>query len=389
MAHIVEAAKNAIGMGGPKVRYAVVALGDISQRAFMPGVHHTFNSELVAVVTGDPEKAKDLCKQYGIKDSYSYEQFDDMIKSKKVDAIYLATPNWRHAEFAIPALKAGIHVLLEKPMEVTIQKCNDILNAQKNSKNNAKLMVAYRLHFEPATIAAIDKVRSGDLGEVHMFSAMFTQMCKPENYRGHSGEDGGPLFDIGIYPLNAARNLFGSEPIEVSAFGTKHPDAGFSGDFYDTVSATLRFPNNRLAQFTVSYYGNSLDEYTIAGTKGSIRLSPSFMYTKPLEFAPIIEGENIKDQKFKQTDHFGGELKYFSDCILNGTDPEPDGEEGLCDVRVIEALLKSLASNGAPQKLEPYTRKNRITRDQVVNLNPVKLPDPKDETNCSPPVQGQ
>lgn len=383
MASIVEAAKDAMGIAGPKVRYAIVGLGDISQRALMPTVAHTHNSEMVALVTGDPQKAKELCKEYKIKDSYSYEQFDAMLQSKTVDAIYLATPNWRHAEFAVPALKAGVHVLLEKPMEVTKEKCEEILEAQKQSK--AKLMVAYRLHFEPATIAAIERVRSGELGQVHMFSATFAQNCKPENHRTQNGEAAGPLFDMGVYPLNAVRNLFAAEPIEVQAFGTKHPGSGFSDDFCHTVVANLRFPDNRLAQFTVSYFGNAVDEYTVAGTKGSIRVSPGFMYKKPLEFNPLTVGEKQTNQTFKHTDHFGGELKYFSDCILRDNNPEPDGEEGLFDVLVVLALIESLKQNGAPIKLEPRTRRQRIMPDQEMNLRAIKLPSAEDEVNAKPP----
>ena len=341
---------------GKKVRYAIVGLGDISQEAMLPGVAHTGNSELAAFVTDDPEKARALGKTYGVSDSYSYAQFDEMLRSGTVDAIYLATPNWRHAEFAVPALRAGIHVLAEKPLEVSTAKCQEILDVQKAS--TANLMVAYRLHFEPATLAAIEAVRSGELGELILFSSTFTQMVAPEGHRAQHGNNAGPLLDMGPYPVNAARYMFGAEPTEVaSAVGTRHPEAGL-GDFDDTVAVTLRFPGGRLAQFTLSYYGNALDTYVVVGTKGSLQLNPGFMYGKPLEHQMTI-GESKSAKSFKNTDHFGGELKYFSDCILNGTEPEPDGEEGYADVRVIEGILAALRS-GKPQTLEPFTRSKRI-----------------------------
>lgn len=380
MAQVMEAAKDVLGLT-KKVRYAIVGLGDISQRALMPAVAHTHNSEMTALVTGDPTKAVALCKKYNIKDSYSYEQFGEMLQSKKVDAIYLGTPNWRHAEFIVPALKAGIHVLAEKPMEISEEKCQEILAAQKESK--AKLMVAYRLHFEPGTLSALEKVRSGDLGQVHMFTSTFSQDLKPDNHRGQNGELAGPLFDLGVYPLNACRNLFSAEPIEVSAFGTKHPGSGFSNDFCDTVSCNLRFPDNRLAQFTVSYYSNGNDQYTIAGQNGYLHMSPAFMYTSGLEYDLSVAGEK-KHEKFQHTDQFGGELKYFSDCILNDHDPEPDGEEGFCDVRVVCALIRSLQT-GQPQKLEPYIRNKRPIPSQVQTLHAIKLPDPSELVNATPP----
>jgi len=361
-----------------------VGLGDISQRALMPSIHHSGNSKICAIVTGDPQKAEEIAKKYSLskEDIFSYEDYSKLLGSRKIDAVYLATPNWRHEEFAVPALKAGIHVLLEKPMEISTAKCQAILDAQKDS--NAKLMIAYRLHFEPATIAAIDEVRNGSLGQVHMFNSIFVLSFDPDDHRAQNGWKGGPLFDMGTYPLNAIRNLFEAEPIEVSAVGLHHPESGFPEDLDDTVAVTLVFPENRIAQFIVSYYGNSMDEYTIAGTKGSIHLSPAYMYETSLQFSPIKIGEKEKSQSFKNTDQFGGEVKYFSECILKGKDPEPDGFEGLADVRVLEAALRSLQSK-QPMKLEPTLFRNKILACQEQKLRFHSLPEA--ETNAAPPAK--
>jgi predicted dehydrogenase len=375
---------SALGLtSGKKVRYAFVALGDITQEAMLPGVKHTGNSEVVAFVTGDPEKARGVGDQYGVSEFYGYEQFGELLGSGKIDAIYLATPNWRHAEFAIPALKAGIHVLVEKPLEVSTAKCREILEVAKTS--SAKLMVAYRLHFEPATLATIDLIRSGKLGELLTFSSTFTQMVSPENHRAKSGVEAGPIFDMGPYPVNAARYVFGDEPTEVvSAVGVRHPEAGL-GDFDDTIAVTLRFPGDRLAQFVLSYWGNTLDTYAVVGTKGSVEMNPGYMYGKPLEHTVTL-GESKSHESFKNTDHFGGELRYFSDCILNGQDPEPDGEEGYADVRVLEGIVEAIKTGG-PVKLEPFTRTKRIdTKAQAETLRAQKSPE---LVNTSNPGKGK
>lgn len=374
--------KEVLGLGSDrKVRYAIVGLGSISQEAMMPGVDHTGNSEMTALVTSDPTKASELADMYKIKHTFSYEQFDQLLQSGEIDAIYLGTPNWRHAEFAIPALKAGIHVLLEKPMEVSSEQCERIIEAQKGS--SAKLMVAYRLHFEPGTIAAIEKVRSGDLGQVHLFSSTFTQLLDPSNHRAKSGIEAGPVLDMGPYPINAARNLFDDEPTEAFATGLRHPEAGF-GDFDDTVSVILKFPQGRLAQFAISYYGNTLDTYVVAGTDGSLEMNPGYMYGKPLEMFTIIKKDE-KHESFKNTDHFGGQMKYFSDCILNDTDPEPDGYEGLADVRVVEAIHRSLKS-AQWEKIERVDIKQRISPDQVQELRAQSSPE---MVNTSSPARDQ
>jgi predicted dehydrogenase len=294
-----------------------------------------------------------------------------MLQSGNVDAVYIATPNWRHAEFVLPALRAGIHVLVEKPLEIDTARCQKILDEQRTS--NAKLMVAYRLHFEPATVAAIERVRNGELGQVHLFTSTFAQMVDPANHRAKSGAAAGPVLDMGPYPVNAVRNLFGAEPTEVFAFGSRHANSGL-GDFDDTVTVMLRFPEGRLAHFVVSYYGNAIDAYTVLGTKGSLQVQPGYTYGESLEHFLIL-GDKEDKVSYKSTDHFGGEMKYFSDCILHDIDPEPDAEEGLADVRVLEAIQRALEM-GQVQTLAPFARSKRIDPDQVVRLGVLKPPEP-------------
>jgi predicted dehydrogenase len=367
--------------GPKKVRYAVVGAGWIAQAAFLPGVEHTGNSVVTALVTGDPVKARELAPMYDIENVYSYEQFDDLLASSQIDAIYLSLPNWQHAEFAVRALKAGIHVLCEKPMEVTEEKCQQILAAQKNS--SAKLMVAYRLHFEPATLRALERIRAGEFGRVHHFSSVFAQTVDPSNHRAQHGFLAGPVFDMGPYPINAVRNIFQAEPEEIFAFSSRHPAAKL-GDMDDTVAVTMRFPGERTAQFVVSYYGGDIDQYTVFGDKGWLEVNPGFQLQMP--FAEYSMVEKKEDHKsFSETDHFGGELKYFSDCILNNRDPEPDAEEGWLDVRVILAIQRSLES-GKAEQLEPYGRKKKIDpQGQLQELSKVRATELIDSAKPSDP----
>jgi predicted dehydrogenase len=366
--------KELIGMEPKrKVRYAFVGLGDIAQEDMMPGVAHTGNSEITALITSDPVKASELGKKYGVESVFSYEQFQVALTSGTFEAIYLATPNWRHAEFIVPALKAGIHVLTEKPLEVSTARCQEILEAEAAS--SAKLMVAYRLHFEPATLDSIDKIRSGLLGDVHLFASTFSQLVDPNNHRVKNGELAGPVFDMGPYPVNAARYIFEDEPIEVvSAIGTKHPASGFPQNFFDTVAVTLRFPKNRLAQFNLSYFGNPSNSLIVVGPKGTLELNPSYTFGKELSQIITI-GKKSDEQSFKNTDHFGGELKYFSECILNNESPEPNGEEGFADVRVLEGIIAALET-GKSMELAPFDRSRRIeTERQKTTLGAVSTPE--------------
>ncbi|MDG3006018.1 Gfo/Idh/MocA family protein [Paludisphaera mucosa] len=352
---------------GGKVRYGIVAGGSISQGQFMPGVRNTKNSELTVLVTGDPEKADVLKEEFGLKNTYHYDDFDKLLTADEVDALYVATPNHLHTPYVVPALKAGIHVLLEKPMAVREEDCRAMIAAAQES--GAKLMVAYRLHFEPATVAAVEQVRAGDVGDVRAFTSTFSQFLRPDNHRAKNGFDDGPVYDMGVYPINACRQFFGAEPIEVRAVASRNPEAGL-GDLDDTVSVTLRFPNDGQAVFIASYGMHEFEHYSVVGSKGSLSVQPAYSYGHGLAYDVTI-GDEKEHKSYPETDQFGGEAEYFSNCILNDLDPEPDGEEGWCDVRIVEAIRRALET-GQPQTLEPYTRKGRIEPSQVMGLPPAQ-----------------
>ena len=353
-----------------KVRYAVVGGGQISQQAFMPGVARTDNSELAALVTVDPLKAEKLAALYKIK-AWSYDQYDALLRSGEVDAVYVATPNARHTEFVIPALDAGIHVLLEKPAAASLEDAEAIMAAEKRS--GAKLMIAYRLHHEPGTVEMVTRARNGDFGDLRAFTSVFAQNVAEENSRGHNGYWGGPVPDMGTYPLNAVRNLFGLEPTAVHAVGMKTAGRGFN--FHDTVAVTLQFPGERVAQFTVSYATAPAERFTLVGTKATIDASPCFMFGPKIGIAYTeTTAEGSKTREFDPVEQFGNETQYFSDCILNDRRPEADGEEGYLDMRVLAAVERSLET-GEVVALEPVHRQRGIEADQALRLKPAREPE--------------
>ena len=357
---------------GERVRYAVVGVGWIAQSVFLPGVRHTGNSEVVALVTGHEEKANRVGEKYGVEKVYLYEELDGLLESGKTDAVYLATPNFDHVEYAVKILEAGVHLLLEKPMAVGVEECERIIRAAESS--GAKLMVAYRLHFEPGTLKAIERVRAGEIGKVRFFNSSFSQQVSGQNHRARHGFWAGPVPDMGPYPLNMVRNLFGAEPIEVSATGVCTDRLRFSDQngepFDDTVAVTLKFEADRVAAFVVSYSGGDVDEYRIVGDKGDLFSKPAYQVGEAIEHVLTV-GKKESSESFKKTDQFGGELKYFSDCILNDRAPEPDGQEGLLDVRVLAAIEQAL-NTGTAQRLEPMHRSRRPDPAQVQELKAVE-----------------
>jgi predicted dehydrogenase len=357
---------------GRKVRYAVVGAGWIAQEDFMPGVAKTGNSVMTALVTGDAKKGRELRDKYAtIEQVCGYDGFDALLKSGKIDAIYLATPNTMHRDFTVRALVAGVHVLCEKPMAPTIEDCRAMIEAGK--KSDAKLMIAYRLHFEEATLEAIETMRSEKLGKARFFSSIFTQQVEPSNHRTEKDKWAGPLPDMGPYPINAVRNLFGAEPIE--AFGRTASARGDSRfmEVPEIVSVWLRFPGERVAQFTISYGSAAVSEYRVSCTDGDLMMTPGFTWEKGQTLAITIKGEK-DEETYDKVDQFAGETKYFSDCVLDKKEPEPDGEEGLCDVCVIKAIEKSIAS-GRVETVEQVPRTKRPKREQMQKLPATEPPE--------------
>jgi glucose-fructose oxidoreductase len=353
-----------------KVRYAVVGLGYIAQIAVLPAFAKAKNCELVALVSDDNLKLEKLSKKYKVPSTYSYQDYGECLNSGEVDAVYIALPNSLHREFTVRACEAGIHVLCEKPLAVTEVECEDMIRAAADT--GVKLMTAYRLHFEQANMKAVEIVKSGKLGELRAFNSVFSMQVKAGDIRLQKELGGGTLYDIGIYCINAARYLFRDEPVEVSGFSANSGEKRFA-EVDEMFSAILRFPDDRLASFITSFGASDISAYHIVGTKGDLRVDPAYDFANDLKHHLTIKGKT-RERTFPKRDQFAPELIYFADCVLNDKTPEPSGEEGLADVRIIRALYES-ASTGAPVKLDEFRKTERPSMEQELHEPPVKRPE--------------
>jgi glucose-fructose oxidoreductase len=352
------------------VRYAVIGLGHLAQVAVLPAFAHAAqNSRVTALVSGNPTKLKQVSKRYGIAQTYSYRDYDRCLEDGHVDAVYIALPNSMHCEYAVRAARAGIHVLCEKPMAVTTEECRQMIKAAKAAR--VKLMVAYRLHFEEANMTAVQVVRSNKLGKARFFNSVFTMQVRPGDIRVRRNYGGGTLYDIGVYCINAVRYLFGEDPVEVSAFAVSGVDRRFK-EVDEMTGALLRFPQDRLGTFVCSFGATDVSVYEVVGTKGRIRVEPAYEYVGELKQQITIDGKT-RERSFPMRDQFAPELLYFSECVLTSRDPEPSGEEGLNDVRIIEALYQS-AEMRRPVKLKGMAGRRRPTTKQIIRRPSVKKP---------------
>jgi len=342
------------------IRYAVVGLGHIAQVAVLPAFAHARrNSRLAAIVSGDRTKRREIAKRYGIDRAFSYDELDECLRL--VDAVYIALPNSMHAEYTIRAARAGVHVLCEKPMAVTVDECRRMIAACRTAK--VKLMIAYRLHFETLNLAAIDLARRGRLGELKFFNSSFSMTVRRGDIRTKRACGGGTLYDIGVYCINAARNLFRAEPTEVSAMSINSGSSTLA-EIDETTAAVLRFGDERIATFVTSFNASDVGSYRVVGTKGDLQADPAYEYAEGLEYRLTIDGKTTRKAIAKR-DQFAPELLYFSDCILKDREPEPSGEEGLQDVRIVQALYQS-AKVRRPVTIRPFTKTVRPTGRQRI-----------------------
>jgi predicted dehydrogenase len=352
-----------------KVRYAVVGLGYIAQVAVLPAFTNAKdNSELVALVSSDKRKLASLSRKYKVPRTFTYEEYADCLESG-IDAVYIALPNSMHRAYTEGAARSGVHVLCEKPMAVTEQECEAMIEACNKAK--VKLMVAYRLHFERGNLSSIEAIRQGKIGEPRIFNSVFSQQVVPGNTRLQSELGSGPLFDVGVYCVNAARYLFGSEPTEVFAYAASGKDQRFT-EIDEMVSCLLRFPHDRLASFTCSFGASDRSEYEVVGTKGSLRMNPAYEMAGNLK-TELVESGKTQKAVYKKRDQFGPELTYFSQCILEDKTPEPSGLEGLADVRIINALMKSVET-GKSTTIKPIEKGEHPSIDQEIHEPPLEKP---------------
>jgi glucose-fructose oxidoreductase len=358
------------GIGDP-IRFAVIGQGYFAQGAVLPAFKQGDGCELRAIFSNDRTKLRALKRKYGVAVALGYDQYDDYLRSGEVDAVYIALPNDLHADYTLRAARAGVHVLCEKPLATDSQDAEKMMSVCAD--NGVKLMTAYRLHFEGATLEAIERVRRGDIGRPRFFSSTFAMQVRGDNIRTRRARGGGPLLDLGIYCLNAARGLFRAEPIEVAAMSARARGDRRFKEIDEQVTAVLRFPDDRLAQFTCSFGAYDHSALTVVGEKGRLRMDPAYEYASALTVEVEVTDKSPRRKTFPKRDQVAAELVAFARCIRENREPEPSGEEGLADLYVLEAIQRAAAS-GRTERVKPISRRMRPTKAQSLRRKPHGMP---------------
>ena len=352
-----------------RIRIAVAGLGHFAQVAVLPAIEQLDDVELAALVSGSEHKLDELGQHYGVRARYHYHQLDELLASRKVDALYIATPNDLHAELALVAARNHVHVMCEKPMAPTEAECLQMIRACERA--GVKLMVAYRLHFEAANLIAVEIARGGEIGTPRVFSSVFSMQVRDGNIRTQPRRGSGPLYDIGIYCINAARYLFRAEPLEVSGIKLAGRDHRFSS-VEEAFAVTMRFPEERVAQFTCSFGAHDRAHYQVIGTEGYLMLDNAYTYAAEMKL-DVCGTHGQKSRTFTKRDQIAAEIEYFAKCIREDRPPEPSGWEGLADVRIIQAIQSS-ARFGRAVPIEPIVQPQRPDLGQEIRIPPHDTP---------------
>jgi predicted dehydrogenase len=321
--------------------WAVVGIGKLSKGQILPAIAKCQKSKLVAVVTGHPVENKPIIDQFGIAPEhvYNYDNYDTLANNPDIDCVYIVLPNGMHAEYTIRALKAGKHVLCEKPMANSSDECQQMIDASKST--GKKLMVAYRIRREPYNMKAIELCQSGELGKPRLIITDHGfHQSDPSVWRLNKKlAGGGPLMDVGIYGLNATRYLTGEEPISITAQQLDNPDDPRFTQVEEAITWTMKFPSGCMAVNTTSYNVLSVNRQRVILEKGLIDMEPATGYGGIK--LRIQRGHASEDVKLTPVDQFQVMMDYFSDCVTNKTEPNTTGEEGLKDLRLMEAIYES------------------------------------------------
>jgi predicted dehydrogenase len=320
-----------------KLGVALVGLGSLSTNQIAPALQSTKFCRLAGIVTGTPAKAEKWKAKYGIPDKniYNYDTMDQMAGNPDIDIVYVVTPNALHAEHTIKAAKAGKHVLCEKPMEVSVERCQQMIDACKAA--GRQLAIGYRLRFEPYNLECVRLVREKVFGDLRMVHSEFGfHIGDPTQWRlNRALAGGGPLMDVGIYSLQATRYLTGEEPSAVSAITTVTDPVKFK-DVEESITWQTKFPSGVIANCSASYRVSGLNSFTGYADRGWFRLDPAFGYGG-------LHGKRSDnaDLKFTEPDQFATEMDDFAQCILNNQPTRVPGEEGLRDVKILMAIYEA------------------------------------------------
>lgn len=344
-------AKAAQAAPSDKVGFAIVGLGKLSLGQLIPGLKVARNARLAAVVSGHPDKARRVAAENGLPADavYGYDDYDRIAKDPRIQVVYIVLPNALHAEHTIKALKAGKHVLCEKPMATTIADAEAMIAAAKAA--NRQLMIAYRCHYEPLNLDVMRRLRARSLGRVRQINTTMGRQADPSDpsdaWRLDAALSGaGALGDMGVYGISAARYLLNEEPVAVQAWAWTDPaDLRFK-QTQDLINWQFRFPSGVIANGSTSFGYAPTMAFEAICEQGRLVADPAAFYGGN-RLTVVKGGQAQPPVPAPPGDQFAREMDWMADVVRGKAPMVSPGEEGLQDMRLMQAILESAAKDGA------------------------------------------
>jgi predicted dehydrogenase len=334
----------------PAVGFAVLGLGNLAQTQILPAFRGMQTAKLVALVSRDLAKARRLGEMHGA--AFAYDSLDECLANPQVEAVYIATPPGAHSQEVNAVARAGRHVLCEKPLAVTAPEAAEMVATC--ARQSVLLMTAYRKCFEPSMIFTRDLILSGRLGALKILHSSFSErhahpQTSPPWILDRTLAGGGPLMDLGVYCVHAARWLAGEIPTSVSAFQWTH-DRSLFREVEEGIAFSMYFASGLVAQASTCYSAALNSMLYLEGTLGSVSLTPAF----PYEHARVLNarlGDELLHREFPVVDEFGPQIDAFSQAVRGGPRPLSCGRDGYLDMAIMEAIYGA-AQAGIPQAVK-------------------------------------
>ena len=331
-------------MGNEVIRWGVLGAARIARNAVCPAIRASRNGVFGAVASRDHTKAEEFARDTGA--GVAWGSYDALLDDDDVEAIYIPLPNHLHHEWTIKAVRAGKHVLCEKPLALSAAECMEMEAAAREA--GVVLMEAFMYRFHPRTEHVLALVRRGAIGAPKAISSVFTfPLTNPQNIRWAREMGGGALMDVGCYCVNVSRTVAGAEPIEVQAMAN-----WAKTDVDEQMAGTLRFADGLLATFQCALTVERKESYVVAGSEGHLEIENAFVPGTDTTTIEEVHGRRErKSHAIAGADEYTLMVEHFADCVLEERPVRYPASEGAANMRVLEALHRSARNGGRPEQV--------------------------------------
>lgn len=324
------------------LRWGILSTANIGRVAVVPALQTAEGAEVVAVASRDRTRAEEFAQGLGIPKVHG--SYEDLLADPEIDALYIPLPNRLHAEWTIRAAEAGKHILCEKPLAMDAVECDTMARAAADQ--GVVLMEAFMYRFHPRTSKVLELLSQGAVGDPRTVRTAFTfRLRSPENIRLSAELGGGALMDVGCYCVNAARTLFGSEPVAAQA--SARWTGGSPGEGVDDeLTGVLHFPGGVRAHFDCALTQERWEFYEVAGTEGVLRVDSAFLPGTGEVTATVHRSGAVEEHRVEGDDQYRLMVEHFMACVREGSSPRWDAAEAAANMSAIGALYRSAKAGG-------------------------------------------